>query len=60
MKSKLYAGAHTGGKSITCYSCGTPGHKSNQCTNKTKRKWCKLCKSNTHSVMIHVVNKVKK
>ena len=41
MKSKLYAGAHTGGKSITCYSCGTPGRKSNQCTNKTKRKWCK-------------------
>ena len=43
MKSKVYAGAHTGGKSITCYSCVTPapGRKSNQCTYKTKRKWCK-------------------
>ena len=31
---------------IRCYTCGTPGHKSNQCT---KKKWCSICKNNTHT-----------
>ena len=34
---------------ITCYSCGVPGHKSNECRNKQKGKWCKLCKNSSHT-----------
>ena len=56
MKSNFNTGAfHAGGNSnfnnpvVTCYSCGTPGHKSNQCNNKPRKKWCKSCKSSTHN-----------
>ena len=40
-----------GGKKIlTCYSCGEIGHKSSNCSNKSKGKlWCGICKSNTHN-----------
>ena len=46
---------------VTCYSCGESGHKSNECRNKptngnTKTsgynnngKWCSNCRSNTHT-----------
>ena len=37
-------------KKVICYSCGVEGHKSNQCsTSQNKKKWCRRCKSNTHT-----------
>ena len=35
---------------ITCYNCGTPGHKSNECQKEksSNNRWCRFCKSNTH------------
>jgi len=40
--------------SITCYSCGQPGHKPPACRSKDKKKkkgrrWCSHCKSKTHN-----------
>ena len=35
-------------KPITCYSCGTPGHKSSNC-DKKKGKWCSICKNRSHN-----------
>ena len=36
---------------IICYSCGVPGHKSNECPTKRKGgMWCKCCKSNSHTI----------
>jgi len=39
-------------RSIICYSCGQPGHKSPACRSKDKKKkghrWCSHCKSKTH------------
>ena len=44
----------TSNGSITCYSCGQPGHKSSECRSKDKKKkgnnrWCSHCKSKTHN-----------
>ena len=41
--------AYVSTKRITCYSCGAPGHKSNECRNKSKGKWCRLCKNASHN-----------
>ena len=47
-------------KPIICYSCGVPGHKSNECRKRSNsknwrsgpgpnhRKWCGTCKSGSH------------
>ena len=43
---KVVAGSNQFTKEIRCYSCGTAGHKANQCTRK---KWCSTCRSNTHN-----------
>ena len=44
---------HKRNSNITCYSCGTPGHKSTECKLKqninTNRNWCGHCKSSSHS-----------
>ena len=44
---------HKRNSNITCYSCGTPGHKSSECEPKqninTNRNWCGHCKSSSHS-----------
>ena len=52
------------GFTVTCFSCGESGHKSNECRNKptngnytnakthnnnNNRKWCSNCKSSTHT-----------
>ena len=42
---------------IKCYTCGTPGHKSNQCT---KKKWCSICKNNTHTNKSCQMGKIKR
>ena len=37
---------------ITCYNCGTPGHKSNECqkerSTNSNNRWCRFCKSNAY------------
>ncbi len=50
MKAK-YDAARAGTVSrIICYSCGVPGHKSNECKSKSKGgRWCKFCKTSSHS-----------
>ena len=48
MKTKSKS-ASVSTKSIICYSCGVPGHKSNECRNKPKGKWCKFCKNSSHT-----------
>ena len=42
--------------SVTCYSCGQPGHKSPQCRSKDKKnpkkesnRWCSHCRSKTRN-----------
>ena len=40
--------AQEGKKSVVCYSCGTPGHKSTNC-DKRKSRWCSICKNKTHN-----------
>ena len=34
-------------KSITCYSCGLPGHRSFEC--RKEKRWCNLCKTSSHT-----------
>ena len=55
LKNKVYNN-HKFTKKIICYKCGTEGHKSNVCTSNksggftnTLNKWCKGCKSSTHT-----------
>ncbi|KAF3688288.1 Copia protein Gag-int-pol protein Copia VLP protein Copia protease [Channa argus] len=36
-------------KDVTCYKCGTKGHKARTCSRKV---WCNHCKSNTHTESI--------
>ena len=38
-----------GGKTLTCYNCDTEGHKWQDCSEPMK-KYCKVCKSDTHSI----------
>ena len=33
---------------IVCYNCQMPGHKSNNCDQKKKSRYCKTCKTNSH------------
>ena len=47
MKNKVNYQQNNRSKAIVCYSCGTPGHKSIDCTKKDK-KWCLNCKTNSH------------
>jgi hypothetical protein len=35
-------------KVIVCYGCGRPRHKLAECCVKSKKRWCDICKSNTH------------
>ena len=44
--------AKSGDRTIKCYSCGKPGHKSSECWSKQKKhekRWCELCKSSSHN-----------
>ena len=34
---------------IICYSCGVDEHKSNECRKQNNSKWCKFCRSITHT-----------
>ena len=45
--------------SVTCYSCGQPGHKSPQCRSKNKKnpkkesnRWCSHCRSKTNNTEV--------
>ena len=46
--SSIMKTVDTRGKSITCYTCGAPGHKSSQC-DKKKNQWCNICKNKSHN-----------
>ena len=42
--------------SLTCYSCGKPGHRSSECRSR-KSRWCHHCKSKTHDTRVCRKNK---
>ena len=52
-------------RSITCFSCNQPGHKSFQCpvkqnrsnNSKSKNRWCMNCKNNSHDTKFCRANK---
>ena len=35
-------------ENLKCYACGRMGHKSFECKNRKKGKWCYNCRNNTH------------
>jgi len=51
MKNKVHYQQNNQSKANVCYSCGTPGHKSVDCTKKDK-KCCLNCKTTISHVLV--------